>query len=72
MVQEIDVLKNTNHPNIVRLIDMFEDEVNVYIVAELMKGGELYHYMEKKGRIKEKKAASIVKQSLQAINYMHK
>ena len=64
MEGEIEVLKNTNHPNIVRLIDMFEDEVNVYIVAELMKGGELYHYMEKKGLIRERQAASIVKQSL--------
>jgi len=32
MEQEIEVLKNTDHPNIVRLIDMFEDDVNVYIV----------------------------------------
>ena len=45
MEQELELLRNTTHPHIVKIMDMFEDEVNFYIVAELMRGGELYHYM---------------------------
>ena len=53
MKREIDILKGTEHPNIVRIIDMFEDEVNVYIVSELMRGGDLYTYMERNKKISE-------------------
>ena len=71
MEQELEVLQRTNHPNIVKLIDVYEDEVNFYIVSELMKGGDLYNYMLKVKRLSERKAASVIKQTLQAINYMH-
>ena len=54
MQREIEVLKSTDHPNIVRLLDMFEDDANVYIVTELMRGGDLFSYMERKKKISEK------------------
>ena len=72
MEQELEVLRNTDHPNIVRLYDMFEDDVNFYIVAELMRGGDLYNYMVTHKRLSEKTSASVIKQTLEAINYMHK
>ena len=65
------MLQNVNHPNIVRVIDLFEDSVNFYIVTELMKGGELYDHMINVKRLSERQAASIIKQCLQAITYMH-
>ena len=61
MIQELEVLKSTNHPNIVGLVDVFEDDVNFYIVSELMKGGDLYNYMLKTKRLSERKAASVIK-----------
>jgi len=45
---EIEVLKICNHPNIVKLIDIFEDSKKIHIVLELLKGGDLYDYMEKR------------------------
>jgi len=39
---EIDILKSLEHPNIVTLIDVFEDEKGWCLVMELMKGGELF------------------------------
>ena len=39
---------------------MFEDDVNIYIVSELMKGGELYELMIKVGRLSERQAATII------------
>ena len=50
---------------------MFEDDVNFYIVGELMRGGDLYNHMLTPKRLSERSAASVIKQTLQAINYMH-
>lgn len=47
-----------DHPNILRLIDYFEDKKNVYLVLELCTGGELFdriisnkYYNEEDARI---------------------
>lgn len=42
MLQELKVLANTDHPNIVRVYDLLEDEINYYIVSEIVEGGELF------------------------------
>ena len=42
MQQELEVLQKTDHPHIVRVIELLQDDVNFYTVSELMTGGELY------------------------------
>ena len=42
MQTEIDILKQIDHPNVVQLIDVFEDERHWCLVMELMEGGELF------------------------------
>ena len=71
MEQELEVLQNTDHPHIVRVMELLEDEAKFYIVSELVSGGELYDYIIKKKKLSEKKSANIIKQILLAINYMH-
>jgi len=39
---EIDILKNLNHPNIVRLYEVFEDRNSIFLVTELCEGRELF------------------------------
>ena len=40
---EVEIMsKVSQHPNIVKLYDLFEDKERVYIVMEYLKGGELY------------------------------
>ena len=41
MQNEIEILKQVDHPNIVKLYDIYEDEENYYLVMELMTGGEV-------------------------------
>ena len=36
-----------SHPNIIRIIDLLEDEENYYVVSELVKGGELFQRLTK-------------------------
>ena len=54
-----------------RVLQLLEDEAKFYIVSELVTGGELYDYIIKKKRLSEREAASIIKQILLALNYMH-
>ena len=42
MHTEIEILKQVDHPNIVKLIDVYEDERHWCLVMELMNGGELF------------------------------
>jgi calcium-dependent protein kinase len=39
---EVDILKNLNHPNIVRLYEVFEDKNVIHLVTELCDGRELF------------------------------
>ena len=41
METEIEVLKNLDHPNIVKLFDIFEEEEHWCLVLEYMEGGDL-------------------------------
>ena len=44
--REIEVLKMSQHPNIVGLIDLFENSEFYYIVLEYMQGGDLFDYIQ--------------------------
>ena len=44
--REIDVLKMSQHPNIVALIDLFENSDYYYIVLEYMQGKDLFDYIQ--------------------------
>ena len=41
LINEIDILKQVDHPNIVKLIDVYEDGSTFSLVLELMTGGEV-------------------------------
>jgi calcium-dependent protein kinase len=68
---EIDILKNLNHPNIVRLYEVFEDFATIFLVTELCDGRELFDEIIKRTRFTELEAAIVCKQLLQAISYCH-
>jgi len=68
---EIKVLRKLNHSNIVRLKETFEDKQKVYLVMELVTGGELFDRIVEKGSYTEKDASALIKQILQAVDYMH-
>lgn len=44
LLNEIDILKQVDHPNIVKLIDVYEDPQTFSLVLELMTGGEVSVY----------------------------
>lgn len=75
MKQELEVLEKLEHPHIVRVLDLCEDDDKIYIALELIKHGNLLEVLSKirQRNIKftERDAADIVYQILLAINYIH-
>jgi calcium/calmodulin-dependent protein kinase I len=68
---EIDILTYVDHPNIVKLFEVFEDLEYYYLVMELMTGGELFDTILEKEKYTEKEAADTVRPIIDAINYCH-
>ncbi|SBS83161.1 calcium-dependent protein kinase 3, putative (CDPK3) [Plasmodium ovale curtisi] len=69
--QEIDIMKNLDHPNVVKLLETFEDNEHIYLVMELCTGGELFDKIVKKGSFVEIYASFIMKQVYSVLNYLH-
>ncbi|XP_060516074.1 calcium/calmodulin-dependent protein kinase type 1-like [Cylas formicarius] len=68
---EIKVLRRLKHPNIVQLLETFEDKTRVFLVMELVTGGELFDRIVEKGSYTEKDASDLIRQVLEAVDYMH-
>lgn len=54
--REIEIMRNLDHPNIIKLFETFEDARNVYLVMELCEGGELFDRIIDKGHFSENEA----------------
>jgi calcium-dependent protein kinase len=68
---EINILKDLDHPNILKMYEFFEDEKRYYIVTDICKGGELFDEIIARGKFSEKDASMLMKQVLGCINYCH-
>ena len=69
---EIYIMIQLDHPNIVKIYEYFIDEKFLYIVMEVVSGGELFDKIQEKKRFSEAEASEILFQMLSAINYLHK
>lgn len=64
-------MKKLDHPNILRLFEIFNDDKRYYLVTELCTGGDLYDEIKNRKTFDEKDAAIIIKQILEAVSYCH-
>ncbi|KAF1743826.1 hypothetical protein MXB_3144 [Myxobolus squamalis] len=69
--REIACMKILNHPNIARLLEYAESDNEIIIITEYISGGELYHYLVSRGRIKENIAREKYRQIISAVHYCH-
>jgi|Transcript_49473 calcium/calmodulin-dependent protein kinase I len=70
---EVSILMDLSHPNIVNLTDVYEDSTYVYMVMDLMMGGELFDRIcnDYPMGYSEKTSSIIMKKVLSAIEYLH-
>lgn len=69
--REIDIMKKLQHPNIIQLMEVVDTPDTLYLVLEYAGGGELFDAIVNKGQYSEQDAAKIVRQILEAIQYVH-
>ena len=76
LMREVNLMIKLDHPNIIKLYEVYETDTYLYLVMELCTGGELFDRIvanTEKGKLfTEKEAANIFKQMMSAINYCHK
>lgn len=68
---EVEILSQMDHPNVVRLVEIFDAGEIIYLVMELMEGGELFDRIVEKESYSEKEAAETIKPIVDAIRYCH-
>ncbi|XP_042571058.1 calcium/calmodulin-dependent protein kinase type 1D-like isoform X1 [Cyprinus carpio] len=68
---EIAVLRKIKHENIVALEDIYESPTHLYLIMQLVSGGELFDRIVERGFYTEQDASALIKQVLDAVNYLH-
>jgi len=69
--REMRIMKQLDHPNIVKLYEVIETEKTLYLVMEYASGGEVFDYLVAHGRMKEKEARLKFRQIVSAVQYCH-
>ncbi|XP_006657117.3 CBL-interacting protein kinase 24 [Oryza brachyantha] len=69
--REISIMKIVRHPNIVRLNEVLAGKTKIYIILELITGGELFDKIAHQGKLRENEARKYFQQLIDAIDYCH-
>jgi len=69
--REIEIMTKIRHPNILYCKAVFESDQQIFLVLELVRGGELYDKIVDEGEYTETEAREIVYQILSAVEYLH-
>lgn len=70
--REIDIMKKVDHVNVLKLLAIFENDTHLYLVTELIDGGELFYQIVDRGYFDEEDAKEIIRQTVDAVEYLHK
>ena len=71
LLQEVNILQQLDHPNIVKLHAFFDEPTMFYLVMDLIEGGELFERIAQKEFYSEKEARDLILILLQTIKYCH-
>ncbi|KAJ1622112.1 kinase-like domain-containing protein [Pavlovales sp. CCMP2436] len=71
VLREAKILKRMKHEHVVKLYDVIETHDNLYLVMELVNGGELFDDLCNHGAFPEQQARELTAQLLSALGYLH-
>ena len=69
--REIEIMYRVHHPNVVKLFGHFEDNTYCYFIMEYISGGNIYALVPKSRSIPPKQIASIMKDVISAVYFLH-
>lgn len=61
LVNEINIMRILDHPNIIKLYEVYEGQFHIYLVMDLLKGGELFDRIIRDGHFAEEKAYKLIR-----------
>jgi hypothetical protein len=70
-INEVNVLKRINHPNVNCILDLIREEEHWHMILELMAGGDLFAYHEKHAPLPEMEVKWIGFQLVQGLGHLH-
>ena len=71
-LRELDILRKLDHPNVVKLYEIYQDEGYFYFVLEYCSGGELLQYfISKNAHLGEFETLKIMTEIFKAVSYLH-
>jgi len=71
MEREIAILRILNHPGVIKLHEVYENDMYIHIVMEYLRGGELFQQLQSSGIYSEKDASLVFRCILEALAYCH-
>jgi len=72
MLNEIQIMRRLHHPNLVNLFEVIETHFHIYLVMELLIGGELFERIKQRTSFTESEAAVIILKLVNAVDFLHK
>jgi len=72
LVEEVAVLRSLDHPNIVKVLEFYQNEKYFFIVTEYLEGGELFDRIMECQSFTETAAVDVMEQLLSAVLYLHR
>ena len=67
---EIKIMKALDHPNIVKLLDVYRTLTHCYLITEYCPSGDLASLIRKQGRLSEPQATDIMRQVVDAVKHL--
>ncbi|KAK4144441.1 kinase-like domain-containing protein [Dichotomopilus funicola] len=71
ILKEVQIMRQIDHPNIVKLVDFSESRQYYYIILELAPGGELFHQVVRLTYFSEELSRHVIVQVAKALEYLH-
>ena len=71
VIKEIEVQRMLDHPNVIKLYEVYESDLYLHLVLEYIKGGDLLGYINNKGTYNEKDASLLAFKILTVLEYCH-
>ncbi|KAF5551760.1 CAMK CAMK1 CAMK1-RCK kinase [Fusarium napiforme] len=71
ILKEVQIMRQLDHPNIIKLIEFSESRQYYYIILELAPGGELFHQIVRLTYFSEELSRHVIVQVAKALEYLH-
>ena len=71
ILYETNLMKKLNHPNITKILELFEDKEYILIIMEYINGGNLFSFLKKRRKVSEKTAKFLYRQIILGLKYIH-